>query len=67
MNTLFRNNYENKKRKYDTNIQKAMIIYDGIFQTNKKLFVMILPKKHVNRTLLILYGYQLLIKHSQKI
>ena len=39
MNTSFRNDYERKRIKYDTNIHNAMIIYDGIFQTDKKLFV----------------------------
>ena len=33
-----------KKIKYDTNIHKAMIIIDGIFQTNNKLFVTVHPK-----------------------
>ena len=47
MNTLFKNNYGIKIRKYDMNIHKAMRITDGIFQTNKKLLVTIRPKKCV--------------------
>ena len=34
MNTLFKNNYGIKIRRYDMNIHKAMRITDGIFQTN---------------------------------
>ena len=35
MNTLFKNNYGIKIRRYDINIHKAMRITDGIFQNNK--------------------------------
>ena len=35
---------EQKNRKYDTNIYKAVRIADGIFQTSNKLFVTFHPK-----------------------
>ena len=44
MNTLFKNNYGIKIRKYGTNIHKAVIIPGGIFQTNQKFFVTVHPK-----------------------
>ena len=43
-NTLFKNNYGIKIRKYDMNIHKAIRTINGIFQTNKKLLVTIRPK-----------------------
>ena len=36
---MFKNNYGTKRRRYDSNIHKAKIIPNGIFQTNDKLFV----------------------------
>ena len=36
-----------KKRRYDTNIHKAMRILDGKFQTNNKLFVMVNPNERM--------------------
>ena len=44
MNTLFNNNYGRKRGKYGRNIQKAMIIPGGIYQTKKRLFVTAEPK-----------------------
>ena len=44
MNTLFRNIYGIKIRKYNMNIHKAMRISDSIFQANKTLFLTIYPK-----------------------
>ena len=42
--TMFKKIRGNKKKKYNTNINKAMRIPDVIFQTNDKLFVTINPK-----------------------
>ena len=44
MNTLFKNNYGIKIRKYNMNIHEAMRIPDSLFQTNKNLFVTFHPK-----------------------
>ena len=44
MNTLFQNNHGRKRSKHYKNIHKAMIIPVDIYQTNKKLFVTVLPK-----------------------
>ena len=44
INTFFKNNNEWKIRKYNTNIYKSTKILDGIFLTNKKLFVTVHPK-----------------------
>ena len=46
MNTFFNNSYGRKRRKYDINIHKAMIITVDIYQTNRKLFVKVQPKTH---------------------
>ena len=48
MNTLFNNNDGRKRRKYDINIHKAMIIPDNIYQTNEKSFVKVQQKTHIN-------------------
>ena len=44
MNALFKNSYGIKRREYDRNIHKAMKIIVDIYQTNKKLFVIVQPK-----------------------
>ena len=44
MKIMFKNNNGRKRMKCDTNTHKAMIVLDGIFQTNNKLFVTVLPK-----------------------
>ena len=61
---MFRRNNGTKKCKYNNNINKAMIIPDGIFQTNNKLLVTVDTKMRVNWSLLIIYGYRFLINHS---
>ena len=43
INTLFKNNYGRKRKKFDINIHKAMRIPVKIYQTNKK-FVTVKPK-----------------------
>ena len=43
MKTMFRNNDETKRRKYDTFIQNTLIIPDGSFQTNIEFFVLVHP------------------------
>ena len=44
MNELFKDYDGIKRRKYNRNIHKDMIINDGFYQTNKKLFVTVQPK-----------------------
>ena len=44
MNTLFKNNYEKKRRICDRNIHKDMQIPVGIYQTNDEIFVIVQPK-----------------------
>ena len=41
---MFKNNDGIERSKHDSNIHKDMIIPDGIFQTNKKLFVVVYPR-----------------------
>ena len=48
MNTLFKNNYGIKIRRYNLNLQKVIIIPDDIYQTNKNLFVKVQQKMVVN-------------------
>ena len=60
MNTLFRNNFEMKGRRCDKNIHKSMLIPVYVCQTNKKFFVIIQPKIHVNWNFHIFYGYHFL-------
>ena len=48
MEKLLKTNYVTKqKRKYNTNIQKAVIIPYEIFQTSNRLFMTVHPKTHV--------------------
>ena len=56
---------EVKKRKYNMNIPQDMRLPGGIYQTNKKLFVTVHPKMHVDWNFLINYGYYFLTNHSQ--
>ena len=44
-----------------------MIVPDDIYQNNRKLFVTVYPKTHVNCYLLIIYDYHLLINNSQNL
>ena len=67
MKTMFKKNNAIKKRKYNMNIHKDMIIKDGVYQNNNDLFVTIHPKTHLNWNCLIIYGCHLLINHSQKL
>ena len=41
---LFKNNYKVKRRACEINIHKAMQFFVGIYQTNKKIFVIVQPK-----------------------
>ena len=65
MNTLFKNNHVRKRRKYYISIHKAMQIPVYIYETNKKLFVIVKQKTHVNWNLQIIYCYHFLINLSE--
>ena len=55
----------NKIKTKMMNIHKDMRITDGKFQTNNKLFVTVNPKNACKLEFMIIYGYHLLINHSQ--
>ena len=63
MEKMFNKSNGTKKRKYNANIHKSMIIPDGVFQTNTELFVTVNTKTHVNFNLLVIYGYHFLLIH----
>ena len=44
MKTMFRINDGTKRRKYDKNTHKTMIIPDGKFPTNNRIFVILHPR-----------------------
>ena len=48
MNTLFKDNYGRKRRKYDRNIYNVMKIPVNVFQTNKSCFFAVQPKNACN-------------------
>ena len=65
MITMFKKHNGTKRRKCNMNTHKAIRISYGNSQTNNRLFVTVNTKKHVNGNLMIIYGYHLLINHSQ--
>ena len=65
INTLFKTNYEIKRRRCDRSIQKAMRIPADIHQANKKSSLLQFNQKMpVDRNLQIIYGYHFLTNHS---
>ena len=48
MNTLFKTNDEIKRRIFGKIIHKAMRIRVDVHQTNKKFYVIVQPRMHVN-------------------
>ena len=65
MNTLFDNINGIKISRRDKNTHKDMQIPVDIYQINKKVFVIVKSKTHVNFNLKIIYGYHFLINLSQ--
>ena len=56
MNKLFKNNDGRKRMKCDENIHKNMRISVDVYQTDKKLFVMVKPKNACKLELQIICG-----------
>ena len=61
MNMLFKNNYDRKISRCDRNIHQVMQIPVDVYQTNKKLCVVVQPKNASKLEFHIIYGYHLLI------